>query len=97
MYWEHKKFLWRKLGENEIKWEKVYFKLGKMREKGEKIEGKGEKIERKWEKIFKVWRKCPKNVLVQWEFGSHIPVLFPCMGEATSGGGRGMPLDHINF
>ena len=74
---------WDKMGES-------LFQVGKN-------ERKREKIERKWEKIFKVWRKCPKNVLVQWEFGSHIPVLFPCMGEATSGGGRGMPLDHINF
>ena len=73
MYWEHKKILWRKLGENEIKLEKVYLKLGKMREKGEKIEGKGEKIERKWEKIFKVWRKCLKNVL----FNENLVPMFP--------------------
>ena len=44
MYWEHKKFLWRKLGENEIKWEKVYFKFGKMRVKGRKLRENGRKF-----------------------------------------------------
>ena len=46
---------------------------------------------------FQSREKMSKKCTVQWEFGSYVPILFPCMGEATSGGGRGMPLDHINF